>query len=187
MTRRPAAHLAVISVLLLAGCDLAPIGCPGIGLEQPAPAKPAAQADEPPPQEPAATQVACPIGTPRSYTDSWQAPRSGGRLHMGVDMLAPTGTPVYAHQSGVVLRMSRNTLGGITLSLHADSGDHFYYAHLSGYTDGLETGQRVRAGDHIAHTGDTGNAAGTPHLHFEARPGGGDNVNPFPLVQRACG
>jgi murein DD-endopeptidase MepM/ murein hydrolase activator NlpD len=189
MTRLRTVHLAVISMLLLAGCDLGVIGFPGIGLEQPAPAEPTPRDDAREPeqeQEPAGTQVACPIGMPRTYTDSWMAPRSGGRGHLGVDMLAPSGTPIYAYEAGVVSRMSQNTLGGITLSLEGDSGDHFYYAHLSGYVDGLETGQRVNAGDHIAHTGDTGNAAGTPHLHFEVRPDGGDNVNPFPLVERVC-
>jgi murein DD-endopeptidase MepM/ murein hydrolase activator NlpD len=188
MARRRLVHLAAISTLVLTGCDLTAIGFPGIDIAQPAaqrPARTAAPSREP--AEPAETRIACPVGTPRTYTDTWGAPRSGGRTHLGVDLLAPSGTPVYAYEDGVISRMSENALGGITLSLRGDSGDQYYYAHLSGYVDGLTTGQRVAAGEHIAHTGDTGNAAGTPHLHFEVRPGGGANVNPFPHAQRACG
>jgi murein DD-endopeptidase MepM/ murein hydrolase activator NlpD len=44
----------------------------------------------------------------------------------------------------------------------------------------------VTAGQTIAALGDTGNAAGTPHLHFEYHPGGGSAVNPTPLVASIC-
>jgi murein DD-endopeptidase MepM/ murein hydrolase activator NlpD len=186
MARLRNACLAAVTALLLSGCDLATIGFPGVGLERPAAVeRPTRTAT--PTRQPADRQVACPIGTPRSYSDTYGAPRSGGRTHLGVDMLAPTGTPIYAYEDGVVSRLSENALGGTTLFLRGDSGDEYYYAHLSGYADGLTAGQRVTVGQHIAFTGDTGNAAGTPHLHFELRPGGGVNVNPFPYAQRACG
>jgi murein DD-endopeptidase MepM/ murein hydrolase activator NlpD len=46
----------------------------------------------------------------------------------------------------------------------------------------------VQAGEQLAYNGDTGNARGTrPHLHLEVMPDGGDNVNPYPYVERACG
>lgn len=131
--------------------------------------------------------IACPIGTPRSYSDTYGAPRSGGRSHLGVDMLAPLGTPIYAYEDGTVTRMDGNTLGGITLYLQGDSGTQYYYAHLSGYVSGIGAGDRVAVGQHIAQSGDSGNAAGIPHLHFEVRPGGGANVNPYPYAERACG
>jgi murein DD-endopeptidase MepM/ murein hydrolase activator NlpD len=170
--------LVSASVLLLTGCDLRAIGFPGIALQQPEP---------PAEEEVASAELACPIGTPRTYSDTFGAPRSDGRTHEGVDLLAPEGTRIFAYEDGVISRLSQNTLGGITLYLEGDSGDEYYYAHLSGYVDGLAAGQRVTAGEHIAFNGDTGNAAGTPHLHFEIHPGGGEPVNPYPFVEEVCG
>lgn len=131
--------------------------------------------------------VACPVGQPRSYSDTYGAPRSGGRSHRGTDILAPRGTGIYAYESGTISRMNSNRLGGISLYLSGDSGNRYYYTHLQGYVAGLSSGQRVDVGQPIAHNGDTGNARGIPHLHFEVMPGGGGNVNPYPYVRRACG
>ena len=130
--------------------------------------------------------VACPVGSPRTYVDSWGAPRSGGRRHAGTDIMAPHGTVTPAYESGVIMRLSSNSLGGISLYLRGDSGNVYYYTHLSGYA-GVAQGQRVTAGQVIAHVGSTGNAGGINHLHFEVRPGGGASVNPYPYVRRACG
>ena len=131
--------------------------------------------------------VACPVGTPRSYSDTWGAPRSGGRSHLGTDILAPDGTPSYAYEAGTITRMDGSSLGGISLYMQGASGNTYFYTHLSGYADSSSVGKRVSAGELIAYVGDTGNAAGIPHLHFEVMPGGGSNVNPYPYVQRACG
>lgn len=131
--------------------------------------------------------VACPVGNPRSYSDTWGAPRSGGRSHRGTDILAPRGTSIHAYESGTITRMGGNRLGGISLYLRGASGNEYYYTHLSGYVGGLSSGSAVTAGQQIAYNGDTGNAAGIPHLHFEVRPGGGGSVNPYPYVRRACG
>ena len=131
--------------------------------------------------------IACPIGDPVSYSDTWGAPRSGGRSHEGVDMLSPIGTPIYAYEDGVVTSTNPSSLGGISLYLDGDSGNEYFYTHLSGFVSGISAGVRVSAGQHIAHNGDTGNAAGIPHLHFEVRPGGGAKVNPYPYAHRACG
>jgi len=136
---------------------------------------------------PVSGSIACPVGTPRHYSDTYGAPRSGGRSHKGVDILASRGTPIYAYESGTVTRMSSNSLGGISLYLNGASGNVYYYTHLRGYVSGIRPGTRVSAGQHIAFTGDTGNARGIPHLHWEVRPGGGGNVNPYPYARRVCG
>lgn len=131
--------------------------------------------------------TSCPVGAPRHYSNTWGAPRSGGRTHKGVDVLAPRGTPIYAYEKGTITRMSTSSLGGITLYLDGDSGNQYYYAHLAGYVDNIRPGTRTTVGQHIAFVGDTGNARGIPHLHLEIRPGGRGNINPYPFAHRACG
>ena len=124
--------------------------------------------------------IVCPMNG-SAYGDSWGAPRSGGRSHEGVDMLAPMGTPIYAVVSGTV-NFKQNRLGGNAASLSGDNGNRYYYAHFSGY-EGVS--RRVTQGEVIGYNGDTGNATGTPHLHFEVHPGGGLAVNPTPSVRAA--
>lgn len=130
---------------------------------------------------------ACPMAGPVTFVDSWGAPRSGGRTHEGVDMIAARGTPIAAIFSGVIQRATTSSLGGITLWLLTDAGDEFYYAHMDGYADGIASGVRVSEGQIIGFNGSTGNAPDyLPHLHFEYHPGGGSPVNPYPLVASIC-
>ena len=137
---------------------------------------------------PSSGGLACPVGDPVFFTDTYGAPRSGGRSHQGVDMMAPHGTPVYAITSGKVTRMTGNNLGGISLYMYGDDGNQYYYTHLQGYASGTSVGQRVQAGTLIAYVGSTGNASSSaPHLHFEVQPGGGGSVNPYPYAAAACG
>lgn len=124
----------------------------------------------------------CPVQGVSVFTDSWGAPRSGGRQHMGVDMLASIGTPAVAPVSGRVEHRWNDT-GGHSYHLQGDDGNFYYGTHLSAYG---ASGQ-VSAGTVIGYVGDTGNAAGIPHLHFEIHIGGrGNPVNPYPTVRAAC-
>jgi len=123
----------------------------------------------------------CPVDGPTAFGDTWGAPRPGDRRHLGTDFISPRGTPLVAVVSGVATA-GQNDLGGNVVYLAGDDGHRYYYAHLDRW------GQlgRVAAGEVIGFVGDTGNAVGVPHLHFEIRPGGGPSVNPFPTVLVFC-
>ena len=123
---------------------------------------------------------ACPApGT--AFSDSFGAPRSGGRSHAGVDMMGSYGQPVYAALPGTVSHSS-SSLGGNQAYVHSSGGTYTFYAHLQGFSDASGS---VEAGTLIGYIGDTGNATGTPHLHFEYHPNG-VLVNPTPYVAAVC-
>lgn len=128
------------------------------------------------------TGITCPVAGSAGFGDTWGAPRSGGRRHQGVDMMASTGTPLVAVVAGYV-QFKTNRLGGNAVWLSGDNGNKYYYAHLSAWEGSSRTAAR---GEVIGYVGDTGNASGTPHLHFEVHPGGGAAVNPYPTVRAAC-
>jgi murein DD-endopeptidase MepM/ murein hydrolase activator NlpD len=131
--------------------------------------------------------LVCPVQGPHHFRDTWGAPRSGGRTHKGVDMMADRGTALVAIEAGTVGRLSNGGLGGITVWLLGDSGTEYYYAHMDAWAAGLAQGQRVPIGGSLGTVGSTGNAPDEwPHLHFEIHPNGGDAVNPFPTVDAIC-
>ncbi|MFA9429401.1 murein hydrolase activator EnvC [Egicoccus sp. AB-alg2] len=128
---------------------------------------------------------ACPLDHPRHFTDTWGAPRSGGRSHRGTDILGPYGIPVRAITSGTWSIQSPGPSAGLWAILRGDDGNQYWYMHLQSHTVG--NGARVSAGQQVATNGDTGNARGTPHIHFELHPGGGSAINPYPLLKSVCG
>lgn len=149
-------------------------------------AAPAAPTTTQPPSVPSGAG-ACPVAGAVSFTDSWGAPRSGGRTHKGVDMIAARGVPIVAVYSGRVYRLSNSSLGGKSVYFYSDAGDLYYYAHLDDFGD-ISPGQNVPAGYVLGYNGSTGNAPSyLPHLHWEYHPGGGAAVNPYPLARQLCG
>jgi murein DD-endopeptidase MepM/ murein hydrolase activator NlpD len=128
----------------------------------------------------------CPMAGPSTFVDSWGAPRSGGRTHKGVDMMAPRGVPLVSVANGTI-KYGVSTLGGNTAWVYSDYGAAFFYAHLDTFAPGLSTGDRVSIGTVIGTNGDTGNPApGAYHLHFGIYPGGSSAVNPYPTIARHC-
>ena len=131
---------------------------------------------------------------PDALRNTYDDPRSGGRIHQAIDILAPMGTPVRAADNGYVLRVGENTLGGKVIFL-SDPARRlvYYYAHLDTQNPGLRVGQPISRGDRIGTVGHTGNAtADAPHLHFQVMVMGptprwwdGQPLNPFPTLRRA--
>ena len=116
------------------------------------------------------------------FTDTWHAPRSGGRLHEGVDIIGAKGLAIYATNDGVISRMSTGgRLGGNAIYVKIPNGTYFYYAHLDSFAPGMAAGVPVKAGQIIGYNGSTGTT--TPHLHFEVHPFGGPAVNPYQFVK----
>ncbi|MEF3303986.1 M23 family metallopeptidase [Paenibacillus sp. GYB003] len=103
---------------------------------------------------------------------TWSPDGQEIRPHEGVDIFADKGTPVYSAKAGKIVRMGWNEYGGWRLTVQVDDATAFYYAHLSGYADGLALGGTVAQGQLIGYVGNTGyGPEGTeglfdPHLHF---------------------
>jgi murein DD-endopeptidase MepM/ murein hydrolase activator NlpD len=127
----------------------------------------------------------CAVGAANSFTDTWGAPRSGGRRHRGTDVFAPYGSPVYAVSDGVIVRTNWGSNSGLAIQLRSVDGNVYFYAHESAVH--VSAGQRVSAGQVIGRVGTSGNAAGTsPHVHFELWVGGGNAINPYSFLRRTC-
>jgi peptidoglycan LD-endopeptidase LytH len=146
------------------------------------------------PEAPEASALLIPVEgiRPQQLRDSFYAPRSGGRIHAAIDIMAPRGTPVLAVADGTILQLHQGPVGGITVyQLDLDGRTRYYYAHLDRYASGLRQGEHVQRGQVIGYVGDTGNAApGDYHLHFSIailddprRWWEGRNLNPYPLLK----
>jgi murein DD-endopeptidase MepM/ murein hydrolase activator NlpD len=124
----------------------------------------------------------------RGAIGEFGAPRSGGRRHLGYDVVAPCGTPLAAARGGVVQKRGyRPNLDGNFIVIDGRDTDYdYWYAHLK-YPSWAEVGQRVPTRQQIGRVGKTGNARSVGcHLHFELWKGGypnGHPVDPKPFLR----
>jgi murein DD-endopeptidase MepM/ murein hydrolase activator NlpD len=100
------------------------------------------------------------------------------RMHAGVDIPGPVGTPVYATADGTVDRAERAGGYGNLVELDHGKGIQTRYGHLSSIL--VHDGEHVHRGQMIALMGSTGRSTG-PHLHYEVRMDG-KAVNPAPFL-----
>lgn len=155
-------------------------GAPG----EPLPAGPTLSAT---PARPAAapSELRWPLSQPR-LSSSFGTRE--GRPHEGIDLAAPTGTPIHAALSGQVLYAGDQVRGYGNMVVLQHSGDLLtVYAHASVLL--VRTGDRIREGQEVARVGQSGHATG-PHLHFEVRRGQVPQdplrfLPPTPLASRA--
>ncbi|WP_224085918.1 peptidoglycan DD-metalloendopeptidase family protein [Nostoc sp. MS1] len=103
-----------------------------------------------------------------------------GRMHRGIDIAAPVGTPVYASAPGVVEKAGWNKGGyGNLVDIRHPDGSLTRYGHNSRIL--VQVGQQVAQGQQIADMGSTGFSTG-PHSHFEIHPSGKGAVNPIAML-----
>ncbi len=183
-----ATALATIALLALLGAGPAPT---------PAGAVPAVAPED-------VHDLVFPVAGPASYTDTWGACRGTGcsRSHEGTDIFAPKLTPVVATRDGVVSYTAVDRgISGNMVAVVDDEGWRTYYIHLNNDTPGtddganppglvfgpgIRRGARVRAGQVVGYTGDSGNAEHTPpHTHFELHRPDRTKVNPTPSLDAA--
>ena len=129
----------------------------------------------------------CPVEGPHNYIDSYGAKRPTRRgFHIGVDIMAPQGTPVVAPVSGRLEVLYDNGRGfeGNYFRLFGDTGAYYLGLHLHTI---VGESRRVEAGELIGTVGQTGAPGSGDHLHFEIHPNGkGAYINPTLDTRRVC-
>lgn len=119
-----------------------------------------------------------------TWSDTYLAPRSGGRLHEGQDLIGAKMLKLLACVDGTIVEL-RHQSSGNSLYLEGDDGWYYCYLHINNddpgtdnganqfqyaFAPGMAVGKRVLKGEHVAYLGDSGNAESTvSHCHFEIR------------------
>lgn len=117
-----------------------------------------------------------------NLTDNFGDPRSGGRMHEGLDIAAPRGTPIVSPTDAVVLRTGEGSSAGYNVYTANPGEETFVYMHLDRIAPDLDEGDEIKKGTLIGYVGNTGNASGgAPHLHFEIKRDG-EALDPLPRL-----
>ncbi|WP_111559085.1 DUF5930 domain-containing protein [Paracoccus sediminilitoris] len=123
--------------------------------------------------------LAMPVRDSFRYTSGFG--RRWGRMHEGIDMAGPVGTPIYATGDGVVIQAGRASGYGNLIKIQHELGTETRYGHLSRIR--VKVGDKVSQGDLIGDMGNTGRSTG-PHLHYEVRMKG-RAVDPMSFIKAA--
>jgi murein DD-endopeptidase MepM/ murein hydrolase activator NlpD len=107
-----------------------------------------------------------------------------GRRHKGVDFKAPVGSPVTAPFDGVIARRNWHfAANGNCLDVRdASTGRHAIFLHLDAVPKEMQPGRKVRKGDVIASTGNSGRSF-APHLHYQLEDASGRVLDPFEVLR----
>jgi len=118
--------------------------------------------------------------TPDNITKNFGDSRSGGRIHEGLDIMAPKRALIVSPTNAVVIRTGFGTSAGYYVYTANPGGETFVYMHLDEIAD-IDEGDELDKGDLIGYVGNTGNASGgATHLHFEISDG--DPTDPYPRL-----
>ena len=137
-----------------------------------------------------------------SFTDTFTAARSGGRVHHATDIMAAKMLPVLAAVDGTILFAPMvEPSYGYMIMLGGDDGYQYNYVHLNNdtpgtddwkggpeyaYAEGIKKGAHVKRGQQIGYVGDSGNAESTgSHLHFEILNLNNAPIDPYPMLKAA--
>lgn len=123
--------------------------------------------------------LAMPVRSAYRFTSPFG--RRWGRMHEGIDMAAPSGTPIFTTGDGVVTFAGWQRGYGNLIKIRHELGTETRYGHLSRIR--VKAGQRVSQGDRIGDMGNTGRSTGS-HLHYEVRVEG-RAVNPMSFIKAA--
>ncbi|MGZ3215886.1 DUF5930 domain-containing protein [Paracoccus sp. T5] len=123
--------------------------------------------------------LAMPVRQSFRYTSGFG--RRWGRMHEGIDMAGPVGTPIHATGDGVVTFAGRKGAYGNLITIEHELGTETRYGHLNRIR--VKAGQRVSQGERIGDMGNTGRSTG-PHLHYEVRMNG-RAVDPMSFIKAA--
>ena len=181
MRRHRTTARATLVALLLAGLAAAVLSAPASGN-----------------QHGAVPRLVFPLVAKTELWDNYGDPRGNGR-HAGIDMENPWRAPVVAVEDGRI-KYWESGLGGCMLYHYGTSGTTYLYIHLNNdltprndnsggcvkdVAFAVPDGAKVTAGQQIGWNGDSGDASGNPHLHFEVHPNDGGDTNPFRHLKRA--
>lgn len=123
--------------------------------------------------------LAMPVKSAYRFTSPFG--RRWGRMHEGIDMAAPVGTPIFTTGDGVVTFAGWQRGYGNVIKIRHELGTETRYGHLSRIR--VRQGQRVSQGERIGDMGNTGRSTGS-HLHYEVRVNG-RAVNPMSFIKAA--